>query len=59
MSEVYIPTKELIALIQAWIDRQEADGCDGCKYIGTPEWEMPCAKCKRACKDYWTWEVGE
>lgn len=51
--------KQLIALIQAWIDRQEADGCEGCKYIDTPEWEMPCAKCKRACKDYWTWEVGE
>lgn len=33
--------------------RQDADGCSGCTFIDTEEWEMPCAKCKRACKDYW------
>ena len=33
--------------------REEADGCQGCAFTDVEEWEMPCAKCKRACKDYW------
>ena len=44
---------ELIELIQAWIDRHEADGCLGCAFWDREEWEMPCTKCKRNCKDYW------
>jgi hypothetical protein len=44
---------ELIKIVQAWIDRKEADGCQGCAFIDTEEWELPCAKCKRSCKDYW------
>lgn len=27
--------------------------CNGCAFENVEEWEMPCAKCKRACKDYW------
>ena len=33
--------------------KQEADGCQGCAFVDTEEWEMPCVKCKRNCKDYW------
>lgn len=44
---------ELLTLVQLWVDRQEADGCKGCAYWKTEEWEMPCAKCKRGCKDYY------
>lgn len=35
------------------IETLEADGCEGCAFISTEEWEMPCVKCKRNCKDYW------
>lgn len=28
-------------------------GCEGCAFIDTEEWEMPCAKCKRGQKDYY------
>lgn len=28
-------------------------GCTGCAFEDVNEWEMPCAKCKRGCKDYW------
>lgn len=28
-------------------------GCDGCAFEDVEEWEMPCAKCKRNCKDYY------
>lgn len=28
-------------------------GCSGCAFEDVDEWEMPCAKCKRGCKDYW------
>ncbi len=31
----------------------EADGCAGCAFAGTVEWEMPCRKCCRNSKDYW------
>lgn len=31
----------------------DGDGCEGCAFISVEEWEMPCAKCKRNCKDYW------
>lgn len=33
--------------------KEEADGCQGCAFTDTEEWKMPCAKCRRACKDYW------
>ena len=43
--------------IQGTIDainmREKADGCLGCAFEDVNEWEMPCAKCKRNCKDYW------
>ena len=44
---------ELIKLVQAWIDRQEADGCFACAFEKTEEWELPCRECKRNHKDYW------
>ena len=31
----------------------ESLGCNGCAFEDVEEWEMPCAKCSRACKDYW------
>lgn len=34
-------------------ERVNADGCVGCAYEAIEEWELPCAKCKRKCKDYW------
>lgn len=45
---------ELNEMVQAWIDRQDADGCGGCAFQDVKEWEMPCSKCKRNAKDYWT-----
>lgn len=33
-----------------------ADGCSGCAFESAEEWEMPCRKCKRNCKDYWRME---
>lgn len=35
------------------LEKQMADGCVGCAFEDVEEWEMPCRKCKRACKDYW------
>lgn len=34
-------------------EKENADGCEGCVYMDVEEWEMPCCKCKRGCKDYW------
>ena len=44
---------DLVNLVQAWIDAQNADGCKGCAFWDRDEWEMPCAKCKRNSRDYW------
>ena len=52
----HIPSSLLLKAIDMAIkelERQEADGCEGCTYTAKKEWEMPCAKCKRGCKDYW------
>ena len=39
------------------IERGEAqrvvDGCNGCAFWDVEEWELPCNRCKRNCKDYW------
>lgn len=34
-----------------------ADGCKGCAFEDTYEWELPCTKCQRNCKDYWRAKV--
>lgn len=44
---------DLYALIKAWVEQNEADGCVGCAYYDKEEWDMPCRRCKRNCKDYW------
>ena len=31
----------------------KAGGCVGCAFVDTEEWNMPCSRCKRNCKDYW------
>lgn len=41
--------KELQKILDAYL----ADGCQGCAFESAEEWEMPCRKCKRNCKDYW------
>ena len=43
------------AFAQGYIDGLNAQesGCDGCAFEDVDEWEMPCGKCKRGCKDYW------
>lgn len=45
--------EELNAMVQAWIDRQDADGCGGCAFSGRNSWEQPCCQCKRNAKDFW------
>ena len=39
--------------LDAELMKLNADGCVGCAFEHVEEWEMPCAKCKRNCKDYW------
>ena len=31
----------------------QESGCISCAFEDVNEWEMPCSKCKRGCKDYW------
>lgn len=43
---------EMIQMIRNLV-KPEADGCIGCAFEDKEEWELPCNKCKRNCKDYW------
>lgn len=40
---------------QGYIDgfNDKESGCTSCAFENVDEWEMPCCKCKRGCKDYW------
>lgn len=44
---------EIMQILEAIIERDKADGCYGCAYFDKEDWEMPCAKCRRAARDYW------
>lgn len=44
-------------ILQEVLEAYLADGCQGCIYEDVNEWEMPCKKCKRNCKDYWRMET--
>lgn len=37
----------------AELNDADHDGCRGCAFEDTEEWEMPCCKCKQGCKDYY------
>lgn len=39
--------------LQKVLDSYLADGCSGCAYESTVDWELPCRKCKRNSRDYW------
>lgn len=34
-------------------------GCRHCAFEDVEEWEMPCVKCKRCCKDYYRRNANE
>ena len=38
--------------------KENADGCSGCAFEDVEEWEMPCRKCSRNCKDYYRAKEG-
>ena len=40
------------------LDVYLADGCQGCAFESAEEWEIPCSRCKRNCKDYWRKKEG-
>ena len=43
----------IMQILQAIIEADKADGCQGCAFVDVKEWEEPCVRCKRNCKDYW------
>ena len=35
------------------IEQCKTGKCTGCAYYNNAEWEEPCRRCARNCKDYW------
>ena len=52
-----INTAGFNTLLRAALDKareqEKADGCWECAFADVEEWQMPCSRCKRNCKDYW------
>lgn len=46
-------TEEIMRIVKALEIQARADGCQGCAFLDKEDWEMPCAECRRCCKDYW------
>lgn len=44
--------QDIMQVLEAIIEKDKADACSKCAFFGRDEWEMPCAKCSRASKDY-------
>ena len=44
--------RKILNLLKEYIANAE-EGCLGCAYEDREEWEDPCKRCKRNCKDYW------
>lgn len=44
--------------IREYLDKIK-EGCQGCVFEDKEEWEMPCKKCKRNCRDYWREVEGQ
>lgn len=45
-------TEAIDTAIEA-LQKQEHDGCEGCKYTHKDQYEMPCLMCKQSKKDLW------
>ena len=45
--------QDIMQVLEAIMERDKADACGKCAFFGRDEWEMPCSKCSRNCKDYW------
>ena len=54
LCEVNRMTKEeIIRILDLALEQSRADACNGCAFADTEEWEEPCKRCKRNCRDYW------
>lgn len=47
-----------IQALEKQMKKENADGCAGCAFEVVEEWEMPCTKCSRNCKDYYRAKEG-
>ena len=45
--------EEIIRILDLAIEQSRAEGCNGCAFADTEEWEEPCKRCKRNYRDYW------
>lgn len=48
---------KVLNLLKEYIANAEV-GCLGCVYEDREEWEDPCKRCRRNCKDYWRMPEG-
>ena len=45
--------EEIIRILDLAVEQSRAEGCNGCAFSDTEEWEEPCKRCKRNYRDYW------
>ena len=44
---------KIIKILNLALEQEKAEACNDCAFADTEEWEEPCLRCKRNCKDYW------
>ena len=44
---------EILTILKRWIERANADACQGCKYIDVKSWELPCSNCRNTHPLLW------
>ena len=44
---------DIIRILNLVLKQEQAEECNGCKYIRRDAYDEPCVRCKRNCLDYW------
>ena len=44
---------DIIRILNLVLEQEQAEECNGCKYIRRDAYDEPCVSCKRSCLDNW------
>ena len=44
---------DIIRILNLVLEQEQAEECNGCKYIRKDAYDEPCVSCKRNCLDNW------
>lgn len=48
-----------IEVLRKVLEAYTSEGCTDCVFEDKEEWELPCCKCSKICKNYWRAKEGD